>query len=115
MSMRAALEALAAESAEGRRVAILGDMLELGPTAQRFHAEVGRQADQVADLLVTVGPLAAGMASEFHGEHHHAADAETAAALVPSLLRGGDVVLVKGSLGVGLRVVCETLTVKAPA
>jgi UDP-N-acetylmuramoyl-tripeptide--D-alanyl-D-alanine ligase len=55
------------------------------------------------------------MADVFHGEHHHAADAEAAATLVPTILRPGDVVLVKGSLGVGLKVVCERLTAGVPA
>jgi UDP-N-acetylmuramoyl-tripeptide--D-alanyl-D-alanine ligase len=115
MSMRAALDSLAATEAAGRRIAVLGDMLELGPDAERFHVEVGRQADMVADVLVTVGPLAAAMARQFHGEHHHAADAGAAAELVPTLLREGDVVLVKASLGVGLRRVCDALSAGAPA
>lgn len=103
MSMRAALDDLAA-SAPGRRVAVLGDMLELGPDAERFHAEIGAHARRRADLLVTVGPLAAGM-----GGDHAVADAEQAAALVAGLLEPGDTVLVKGSRGVGLEAVAETL------
>ena len=58
MSMRAALDDLAA-TARGRRVAVLGDMLELGPDERRFHAEVGADARAAGvDVLVTVGPLA---------------------------------------------------------
>ena len=58
MSMRAALEDLAA-SAPGRRVAVLGDMLELGEQAPALHREVGRQADEAGvELLVAVGSLA---------------------------------------------------------
>src|SRR3712207_1059684 len=54
MSMRAALDDLAA-AAPGRRVAVLGDMLELGPESERFHREVGEHARaQGVDLLVTV-------------------------------------------------------------
>lgn len=109
MSMRASLDVLASEPSRGRRIAVLGDMLELGAQAERFHAEVGILADHAADVLVTVGPLAAAMAPEFHGEHHHAGDAAAAAVLLPDLLREGDVVLVKGSQSVGLRLVCETL------
>jgi UDP-N-acetylmuramoyl-tripeptide--D-alanyl-D-alanine ligase len=104
MSMRAALDDLAV-SAEGRRVAVLGDMLELGPDERRFHAEIGEhaRADGV-DLLVTVGPLA----REMRGDH--AVDtAEQAAALVRELVRPGDTVLVKASRGVGLEVVAEAL------
>jgi len=114
MSMRAALDELAATAA-ARRVAVLGDMLELGPGAERYHRELGEHAAATADVLVTVGPLAASMADRFPGEHHHAVDAGEAAATVPGLLRGGDVVLVKGSNGVGLRGVCEVLRAGAPA
>jgi UDP-N-acetylmuramoyl-tripeptide--D-alanyl-D-alanine ligase len=111
-SMRAALEDLAASSGGDRRlVAVLGDMLELGPRARAFHLEVGREAEQLGvEVLVTVGPLAAEMAQAFSRETHAVSDAEAAAALVPTLLRENDVVLVKGSLGVGLAAVCRALT-----
>jgi UDP-N-acetylmuramoyl-tripeptide--D-alanyl-D-alanine ligase len=113
MSMRAALDTLADTPAEGRRVAVLGDMLELGPTADRYHREIGRYASGIADVLVTVGPLAAAMAEEFSGERHAVGDAAAAAGLVASLLLPGDAVLVKASNGVGLNLVCETLTAVA--
>ena len=110
-SMRAALEDLAGAPPDRRRVAVLGDMLELGPQAREFHLEIGRHADRLGvDLLVTVGSLAAAMASDFSREVQAVADARAAAALVPTLLREGDVVLVKGSRGVGLEAVCRVLT-----
>jgi UDP-N-acetylmuramoyl-tripeptide--D-alanyl-D-alanine ligase len=109
ISMRVALDALGAGASSGRRIAVLGDMLELGPEAESFHREIGRYASASADVLVTVGPLAAAMAGEFHGEQHVTADAHAAAQLLPGLLHSGDVVLVKGSNGVGLKLVCETL------
>jgi UDP-N-acetylmuramoyl-tripeptide--D-alanyl-D-alanine ligase len=109
MSMRAALDDLAA-SARGRRVAVLGDMLELGPGEAAYHDEVGRLATAAGvGLLVTVGPLAERMGAAFAGGHRHAADAREAAALVPGLLEPGDTVLVKGSRGVGLEVVAQAL------
>jgi UDP-N-acetylmuramoyl-tripeptide--D-alanyl-D-alanine ligase len=109
MSVRAALEDLA-EQAAGRRVAVLGDMLELGPAAVEFHREAGRQAQEAGvDVLVTVGELAARLGDEFRGESHAVADAAQAAALLPELLRPGDTVLVKGSRGVGLEAVAEAL------
>ena len=109
MSMRAALEDLAA-SAPGRRVAVLGDMLELGEQAPALHREVGRQAAEAGvELLVAVGSQAGEMAATFAGESHTAPDAEAAAGLVPRLLAPGDTVLVKGSRGVGLEVVCAAL------
>ena len=114
MSMRAALEDLAqtAASAErARTVAVLGDMLELGPRAPEFHAELGEEASRAGvDLVVTVGPLAAAIAERFDGEIHSVPDAATAAEIVPELLRSGDVVLVKGSRGVGLELLCRALS-----
>ncbi len=81
MSMRAALDDLAA-SAPGRRVAVLGDMLELGPDAARFHAEIGAHARASGvDVLVTVGPLAAGMAAGYADATD--AGAEAQASTVP--------------------------------
>jgi len=113
MSMRAALEELsstAARSNAPRRVAVLGDMLELGPDERSFHEALGEWAsEENVDLLVTVGPLAAAIADTFDGEAHQVADAGEAAALLPELLERGDVVLVKGSRGVGLELVCDAL------
>jgi len=108
MSMRAALDDLAA-SASGRRVAVLGDMLELGPDEDRFHAEIGAHARAAGvDVLVAVGPRAAHLADGY-GELIAVADAQAAAAVVPGLLEPGDTVLLKGSRGVGLEVVARAL------
>ncbi len=104
MSMRAALDDLQ-RSAPGRRVAVLGDMRELGPDAEAHHVAVGEHARAAGvELLVTVGPLAAAMAGD-----HAAPDAAAAAALVPGLLEPGDTVLVKASRGVGLEAVVGAL------
>jgi UDP-N-acetylmuramoyl-tripeptide--D-alanyl-D-alanine ligase len=112
MSMRAALDELAM-TASGRRVAVLGDMLELGEREREFHVEVGRHAAaHDIDVLVTVGPLAVAMLEGFAGaagEGHAVADAGEAALLLGELLEPGDTVLVKGSRGVGLEVVVEAL------
>jgi len=119
MSMRAALEELdltGRESAAGtRRVAVLGGMLELGPDASAFHEAVGEYARGRVDLLITVGPLAQEIAGSFDGAQMHLADAAAAAEVVPGLLHDGDVVLVKGSLGIGLKRVCDALTAGALA
>lgn len=114
ISMRAALADLKATAASAsdssRRVAVLGDMLELGPAEREFHAELGEQAAAAGvDVLVTVGPLAASIAERFEGETHSVADAGEAALVVPELLAPGDVVLVKASRGVGLELVCRAL------
>jgi UDP-N-acetylmuramoyl-tripeptide--D-alanyl-D-alanine ligase len=117
MSMRAAIDELA-ETAPGRRVAVLGDMLELGRQAPRLHREIGAHARRRGvQLLVTVGPLAAEMGGAFAGETggacageaHAVADARAAAQLLGGLLREGDTVLVKGSRGVGLERVADAL------
>ncbi len=118
MSTRAALEDLAETAARTpgtRPVAVLGDMLELGPRGRDFHLELGEEAARSGvELLVTVGPLAAAMADRFDGEVHSVPDAAAAAELVPELVRPGDVVLVKGSFAVGLEAVCRALSEREP-
>lgn len=113
MSMRAALDdvaALANATARSRAVAVLGDMLELGKAERQFHAEIGERAREVGvDVLMTVGRLASAMAERFDREVYSVADAGEAAALLPELLQPGDFVLVKGSRGVGLELVSESL------
>lgn len=111
MSMRAAIDDLA-ETAPARRVAVLGDMLELGPDAPRLHREIGEHAAaRGIELLITVGPLAAAMRDGFPGESHAVADAQAAGELLSpgGLLHDGDTVLVKGSRGVGLERVLACL------
>jgi UDP-N-acetylmuramoyl-tripeptide--D-alanyl-D-alanine ligase len=109
MSMRAAIDDLSA-TAPARRVAVLGDMLELGPEAARMHREIGEHAQALGiELLVTVGPLAAQMRAGFEGESYARPDAGAAGELLGGLLRADDTVLVKGSRGVGLERVLESL------
>jgi UDP-N-acetylmuramoyl-tripeptide--D-alanyl-D-alanine ligase len=111
MSMRAALAEFAL-TVPGRRVAVLGDMLELGPRdEQRYHRELGEQAQAAGvALLVTVGPRAVWAGKSFRGgEHLHAGDALAAASLLRERLEPGDTVLVKGSRGVALEQVAEEL------
>ncbi|MEO8466474.1 MAG: UDP-N-acetylmuramoyl-tripeptide--D-alanyl-D-alanine ligase [Gammaproteobacteria bacterium] len=113
-STRAAVRLLAESAAKGRRIAVLGDMLELGPTAAQLHAEVGAYvAEQNIDTLIASGALArnfaqgaraAGMASV-----QEAADAPAAAARLLALVEPGDVVLVKGSRGMRLERVVQAL------
>jgi UDP-N-acetylmuramoyl-tripeptide--D-alanyl-D-alanine ligase len=112
MSMRAALEALSSDGAAVRRLAVLGDMLELGADADSYHRELGDQAtDARVLILVTVGE-AARLAGEtfIAGEHFHVEEASEAADVLAPLLQRGDVVLVKGSRGVGLEAVARRLT-----
>ena len=108
LSMRAALEHLADRAGDRRRVAILGDMAELGQEAPSYHREVGRAVAELGvEELVAVArgyvETAAGVRS------HWAATAAEAADLVREVVRPGDAVLVKGSRSVGLEVVTENL------
>ncbi|MBA3422457.1 MAG: UDP-N-acetylmuramoyl-tripeptide--D-alanyl-D-alanine ligase, partial [Thermoleophilaceae bacterium] len=103
MSMRAALEHLAAAPAR-RRIAVLGEMAELGPGAGRFHAEVAEHAGASGiDVLVAVGEGARGYLEAFAGPERHAvASPEEAGALLERIAGPGDRVLVKGSRSAGL-------------
>ena len=112
-SMQAALRSLADMPTTGRRVAVLGDMLELGAHAEEEHAAVGTLAATTGvDLLVAVGPHSAVTAA--HAERAGivvltAADPDEARALIAAHVRAGDAVLVKASRGVGLESVAEAL------
>jgi UDP-N-acetylmuramoyl-tripeptide--D-alanyl-D-alanine ligase len=112
LSMRAALEHLAERAGSRRRLAVLGGMAELGENAASYHHEIGAAlAGLGVDELVAVGPLARGYAAGANGVVAHEVDsADEAAELLRSLLRPGDVVLVKGSRAVGLEAVAAKLT-----
>lgn len=112
-SMAAALEALARVDVSGRRVAVLGEMRELGDHSAPEHAALGDLVAATAvDALVAVGPETAPLA-----EHARSAgvsvtevpDAATALDAVSGFLHEGDAVLVKGSRAVGLELVATAL------
>jgi UDP-N-acetylmuramoyl-tripeptide--D-alanyl-D-alanine ligase len=102
MSMRAALEHLAASPAE-RRLAVLGTMAELGEGSERYHRDIGERMAQLGiDVLVTVGDGALSYADGFDGEVHSVATPEEAADVLEEAAAPGDRVLIKGSRSVGL-------------
>jgi UDP-N-acetylmuramoyl-tripeptide--D-alanyl-D-alanine ligase len=106
VSMRAALEHFAARAGDRRRIAVLGDMLELGPSGPEYHREVRELVRELGiEHVIAVGELA----REYDGDW--VATAAEAAERLRAELRPGDAVLVKGSLGVGLAVVAENLGV----
>jgi len=112
LSMRAALDDLAVQTPPGRRIAVLGDMLELGRDERALHREIGAHAAvSGVDVLVTAGPLAAEMGAAFNGLVYTAADAAQAAGIVRGLVAPGDLVLVKASRGVRLEAVTQALAV----
>ncbi|HSL19359.1 MAG TPA: UDP-N-acetylmuramoyl-tripeptide--D-alanyl-D-alanine ligase [Methylomirabilota bacterium] len=103
-------------AAPGRRVAVLGEMYELGEQSEAAHRRVGREAAAACDLLVATGGAGADELARAARDAgmpasavHRAADADAAGELVGGLLEPGDVVLVKGSRGVGLDRAVEAL------
>ncbi len=109
-SMRAAISLL--DASEGRRVAALGDMLELGEDSPKLHAELADAlAESKVDRVFTVGPamrhLHAALPTYRRGVH-----VDRAGALAPILaaeLAAGDTILVKGSLGSAMGQVVDAL------
>ena len=113
-SMIAALETLKDFPCAGRRVAVLGEMAELGMHSAEAHAEVGhRAADLQVDQLFTVGKMASlmGAAARASGlmKVVELGEVETAASAVKHFVRKGDVVLVKASRAARLERVVEAL------
>jgi len=113
-SLVAALRVLREHPAAGRRWAVLGDMLELGPETAALHRRAGAEADFL-DGLVTVGALgrelgrgavAAGLDP---GRVHEAADGAAAGDWLASRLGPGDAILVKGSRGMRLETAVAAL------
>ncbi|MBR5163204.1 MAG: UDP-N-acetylmuramoyl-tripeptide--D-alanyl-D-alanine ligase [Schwartzia sp.] len=113
LSMSAAIRTMK-EIAEGRRVAVLGDMLELGDVAKAAHRRVGEElAKSGAAVLVTRGPLgeeiAAGAEAAGMTEVYRCTSHEEAAAKLKEILRPGDTVLFKGSHGMQMDKIIELL------
>lgn len=114
VAMRAALELLgaAAPAARGRRIAVLGDMLELGEAAPQLHAELAEDllANRV-DLLFACGPNMRHLfdAVPRNRRGTYAPDAERLQSDVLADVRPGDVVMVKGSLGSRMQPIVQAL------
>jgi UDP-N-acetylmuramoyl-tripeptide--D-alanyl-D-alanine ligase len=109
--MRAALDHLASIAVPGRRIAVLGEMLELGSDAPVYHRDVGAHArDLGIGPIVGVGELGRDYAPDAW-----APDARAAISAVEPLVSSGDVVLVKGSRSVGLELVTDELAARLGA
>ncbi|MGH3044608.1 MAG: UDP-N-acetylmuramoyl-tripeptide--D-alanyl-D-alanine ligase, partial [Gaiellaceae bacterium] len=114
LSMAAALEHLQQRAGDSRKVAVLGDMAELGAGAPAYHREVGAGAARAGvDVLVAVGPLARGYVQGARGVQltRWAPTVEQGLAALRGVLRPGDYVLVKGSRAMGLEVIAEAVAV----
>ncbi len=116
-SVAAALQTLASLPTSGRRVAALGDMLELGPTADALHAQAGARAAALGvDLLVGAGPLmahavGAARAAGIHAESVQ--DSQGAGDVLLAQLRPGDLLLLKGSRGMKMEAALEPLVARS--
>ena len=112
----AAIETLEGMGTRGRRIFVMGDMLELGPVAPDAHRDIGRRvASGRVDLFITVGELAslAAKAARQKGMARESAitctDAAGVAAVVREKARPGDLVLLKASRMVGLEAVLREM------
>nr|MBP6704367.1 hypothetical protein [Vicinamibacteria bacterium] len=116
-ALRSAIETLALAKGR-RRVACVGDMLELGPGGPQLHHEAGAFIGPRVDLLLGVGPLAleivAGAAALPNEAKRTFATSADLAENISSLVRGHDAVLVKGSRGVRMERVVEALMAAHP-
>lgn len=115
-SMRAALETVANLAPRGRRLAVLGDMRELGKSSERYHREIGEFAATCKlDVLACVGAQAGliAEAAEAAGMPTGAIcrfeDAAAATSQVPKWLREGDLILLKASRSIHLEMVAQAI------
>ena len=110
-SMRAALLDLAARAGGRRRVAVLGEMAELGAEADRYHRAVGELVAETTDVLVAVGERARLYMKPGVAEMHWVEHADG----LEDIVRPGDAVLVKASRAVGLEGVADRIAKLAKA
>ena len=114
-AMMAAIESLVQLQVTGRRVAVLGEMRELGEWSESEHARVGAALGRAGiDALIAVGPATKSLVDAAHEsaramEIQSVPDAETARTAAREMVRPGDAVLVKASRTVGLEIVAEGL------
>jgi UDP-N-acetylmuramoyl-tripeptide--D-alanyl-D-alanine ligase len=113
-SMLAALQTLGDLPVEGRRIAVLGDMAELGAQSAEAHLEIGRRAAELdVNCLVAVGKWAGETAKAARAAGLEAViefeDVPSAARAVKDLVRPGDLVLLKASRAAGLERIGEAL------
>jgi UDP-N-acetylmuramoyl-tripeptide--D-alanyl-D-alanine ligase len=118
-SMTAALDNLGRlkPARHGRRIAVVGDMLELGPTGPAMHADLARPVvDNGVDLVFACGPLMRNLYDALPSAHRgaYAASSQGLEALVIDALRAGDIVTVKGSLGSRMGPIVKAIVARFP-
>lgn len=94
---------------ERRKVAILGDMLELGKFTSEEHRKIGEIASEVADVVIAVGVRAKFIENKDIKSFHWFKNAEEASRAVYDLIEEEDVVLIKGSQGMRMEKITEAL------
>ena len=87
---------------ENKKIAILGDMLELGEYEEEIHREIGRYANGKVDMLITIGNLSKYIYEEFNGTKYHFDNKVDAMDKIKDLINKDDVILVKASQGMKL-------------
>jgi UDP-N-acetylmuramyl pentapeptide synthase len=116
LSMHAALDTLKDFSGK-RKIAVLGDMREIGNFTAEAHEDVGRAVAKIANILITVGPSAhliakgAARGGLSRKSIHEFDTVDQALIPVQELIRKGDVLLVKGSRAIGLEKIVESIKV----
>lgn len=114
-AVASALKLMQQADVKGRRIAVIGDMLELGDRELEYHAETGRGIPRDVSVVVGVGKRSRSLldgareAGFSDDQLHHFDDAEAAADFLEPFIKAGDLVLVKASRGIGLDRIITTL------
>jgi UDP-N-acetylmuramoyl-tripeptide--D-alanyl-D-alanine ligase len=109
------LDLMAQADVKGRRIAVIGDMLELGERELDFHRDAGKNIPRAIDVVVGVGPRSKALLEGARGagfaqdKLHQFPDSQSAGKFLIDFIRPGDLVLVKASRGIGLDKIVTTL------
>ena len=116
-SVQSALELFSDLHANGEKIAVLGDMLELGEQSDRLHLQIGKNIPTNLDLLITVGKLSRQIAKGAEKRISHIISCDSAKDVVPIIdrhLSDGDIILIKGSRRLKLEQIVEELQNREP-
>ena len=109
-STKSALETLAGMQSRGHRIAVLGDMLELGENAAAYHGQIGEIAAQLGiDYIFAFGPLSIHITNKFGNNGFHFDTKEGLVKKLLSTIKQGDMILFKGSRGMALEEVVNAV------
>ena len=114
-ALQRALELMQQADVEGRRIAVIGDMLELGEREHEYHRDAGAAIPPSIDVIIGVGPrsrslLDGARSAGFDGDRlHHFDNATAAGEFLKDFISEGDLVLIKASRGIGLDKIVKTL------